>query len=98
VLESIRVMKDAGRFVSVNYFVFAGFSDQPSEIAAFEKLLTDYKIDLIQWRNLNIDPEWYWEELNPPEENGIGIRQLIEYYKSKFPRLRHGYYNPFLGK
>lgn len=97
VLASIRVMKNAGRFVSVNYFVFAGFSDQPSEIAAFEKLLADFTIDLIQWRNLNIDPEWYWDELNPPEESGIGIRQLIEYYKTKFPRLRHGYFNPYLG-
>jgi pyruvate-formate lyase-activating enzyme len=98
VLESIRIMKNASRFVSINYFVFAGFSDQPSEIAAFEKLLADFDIDLIQWRNLNIDPEWYWEELNPPEESGIGIRQLIEYYKNRFPRLRHGYFNPYLGK
>jgi len=98
VLESIRIMKNASRFVSINYFVFAGFSDQPSEIAAFEKLLADFDIALIQWRNLNIDPEWYWEELNPPEESGIGIRQLIEYYKNRFPRLRHGYFNPYLGK
>ncbi|HPC36029.1 MAG TPA: radical SAM protein [Candidatus Marinimicrobia bacterium] len=96
VLESIRVMKNANRFVSINYFTFPGFSDQPSEIEAFEKILSDYEIDLIQWRNLNIDPEWYWEELNPPEEDGIGIRQLIEYYKAKFPRLRHGYFNPSL--
>jgi len=98
VLESIRVMKDAGRFVSINYFVFPGFTDQPSEIAAFEKLHTETHFDMIQWRNLNIDPEWYWDELNPPEETGIGIRQLIEYYKTKFPHLRHGYFNPCLNQ
>ncbi|MCK9559710.1 MAG: radical SAM protein [Candidatus Marinimicrobia bacterium] len=97
VLESIRVMKNAGRFVSINYFVFPGFTDQPSEIDVFEKILAEYKVDMIQWRNLNIDPEWYWEELKPPEETGIGIGQLIEYYKSKFPRLHHGYFNPYLG-
>jgi MoaA/NifB/PqqE/SkfB family radical SAM enzyme len=96
VLESIRLMKNANRFVSINYFTFPGFSDQPSEIKAFEKILADYNIDLIQWRNLNIDPEWYWEELNPPEEDGLGIRQLIEYYQAEFPRLRHGYFNPSL--
>ncbi|MFH1212870.1 MAG: radical SAM protein, partial [Candidatus Neomarinimicrobiota bacterium] len=54
VLESIRIVKNAGRFVSVNYFVFPGFTDQPSEIVAFEKLLTEYDVDMIQWRNLNI--------------------------------------------
>ena len=96
VLESIRVMKDAGRFVSINYFVFPGFTDQPPEIAAFEKLYTATHFDMIQCRNLNIDPEWYWDELKPPEETGIGIRQLIEYYKTKFPHLRHGYFNPCL--
>ncbi|MFH1214293.1 MAG: radical SAM protein, partial [Candidatus Neomarinimicrobiota bacterium] len=90
--------KNAGRFVSVNYFVFPGFTDQPSEIVAFEKLLTEYDVDMIQWRNLNIDPEWYWDELAPSEETGIGIRNLIEHYKAKFPRLRHGYFNPYLGK
>ncbi len=97
VLQSIRNMKIAGRFVSINYFVFPGFTDQSSEIAAFEKLLTDYSIDLIQWRNLNIDPECYWEKLNPPREIGIGIRKLIERYKTKFPHLHHGYFNPYLG-
>jgi pyruvate-formate lyase-activating enzyme len=96
VLESIRGMKEKGGFVSVNLFVFPGFSDQPDEIEAIMKLIKDYGIDMIQWRNLNIDPEWYWEKLNPPEQEGRGIRNMIKFIKHNFPGLRHGYFNPYL--
>lgn len=96
VLESIRLMKKAGRFVSLNYFVFPGFTDQPSEIAALEAILDSLPCDLIQWRNLNIDPEWYWTTLRPPAEEGIGISRLIQHYRTKYPQLRHGYFNPAL--
>lgn len=96
VLKSIEIMKSKGGFVSINLFVFPGFTDQPDEIKALESLIRNYEIDMIQWRNLNIDPEWYWEEMNPPEQEGIGIGQTIEYFKRKFPELRHGYFNPYL--
>jgi len=51
---------------------------------------------MIQWRNLNIDPELYWEEINPPAQDGIGIKKMIEYFKKAFPKLRYGYFNPHL--
>jgi pyruvate-formate lyase-activating enzyme len=97
VLESISVMKELNGFVSINLFVFPGFTDQPEEIAAVEDLIGKYDIDLIQWRNLNIDPEWYWETMNPPDEEGIGIRNMIERFGKTYPNLRHGYFNPYLG-
>jgi len=96
VLQSIRIMKDAGGFVSLNYFVFPGFSDQPEEIEQLEKLIEGYGIDLIQWRNLNIDPELYWQALTPPDHEGIGIARLIAHMQRKYPALRHGYFNPYL--
>jgi len=98
VLRSIRTMKAAGGFVSINLFVFPGFTDQPDEVRQLEELVEQYDIDLIQWRNLNIDPELYWERMQPPELDGIGIRQMIRHFQEKFPRLRHGYFNPYLEK
>ena len=98
ILESIRVMKELGGFVSINLFVFPGFTDQPGEIAAVENLIKTYNIDLIQWRNLNIDPEWYWETMNSPEEEGIGIRNMIDRFRVTFPNLQHGYFNPYLNR
>ena len=96
VLESVRVIKDKQGFVSINLFVFPGFTDQPDEIEALESLISDYGIDMIQWRNLNIDPELYWKEMNPPAQDGIGVKKMIECFKKEFPKLRHGYFNPYL--
>jgi len=96
VLKSIRIMKGKQGFVSINLLVFPGVTDQPDEVIALEDLIREYHIDMIQWRNLNIDPEWYWEEMNPPEQAGLGIRNMIDHFKEKFPHLRHGYFNPSL--
>ncbi|MGC9363769.1 MAG: radical SAM protein [Fidelibacterota bacterium] len=96
VLASIEAMKSRGGFVSLNLFVFPGFTDQPAEIEALEGLIKHYKIDMIQWRNLNIDPEWYWETLQPGGQTGIGIRAAIDRVRAEFPTLRHGYFNPCL--
>jgi len=96
VLKSIRIMKEKQGFVSINLFVFPGVTDQPDEVMALEDLIREYHIDMIQWRNLNIDPEWYWEEMNPPEQAGIGIRNMIDRIKLKFPHFCQGYFNPYL--
>jgi hypothetical protein len=44
---------------------------------------------MIQWRNLNIDPDLYLETLGQKLPAGIGIRALIE----RIP-IRRGYFNP----
>ena len=96
VLTSIRRMKQQDGFVSLNLFVFPGFTDQPAEVQAVEKLIADYQVDMIQWRNLNIDPEWYWEKMKLTNVAGIGIGNVITRLRQNFPRLRHGYFNPCL--
>ncbi|MBN2601243.1 MAG: radical SAM protein [Candidatus Marinimicrobia bacterium] len=96
VMNSIRQMKTRNGFVSLNLFVFPGFIDQPEEVQSLENLLQEYQIDMIQWRNLNIDPEWYWEILKPIDQEGIGIKKMITGIKDKFPNVRHGYFNPCL--
>jgi len=96
VLNSIRQMKSRDGFVSINLFVFPGFTDQPEEVESLERLITEYKIDMIQWRNLNIDPEWYWETMKPVDQEGVGIRNMINCFKEKFSDLLHGYFNPSL--
>jgi hypothetical protein len=54
-------------------------------------------LDLIQWRNLNIDPEVYLKMLDiKPPKNRLGIAGLIEKLKRQFPNLKHGYFNPKL--
>jgi hypothetical protein len=61
----MRAVKSRGRFLSLNYFVFPGVTDDPAEWAALRRLLRAVRPDLIQWRNLNLDPEWYWDVARP---------------------------------
>lgn len=95
VKQSIRVMKEMGGYVSINYFVLPGFTDAQDEWDALRSLIDETKLDLIQLRNLNIDPEWYLSSLkaqkNPKQ---IGIRKLINNLKRQFPNVRLGYFNP----
>lgn len=96
VLESIRVMKAGGGFVSINLFVFPGFVDQPEEVKELIDFLHEYKIDMIQWRNLNIDPEYYLDGIKAEDIPGIGIREMMKEVKKKCPWVRYGYFNPYI--
>jgi pyruvate-formate lyase-activating enzyme len=95
VLRAIDVMKEAGRFVSLNYFILPGFTDSEAEFEALCRLLSRHRPDFLQLRNLNIDPLWYLRHLQfPADIPGMGIRSWLQQLKLTFPRLRFGYFNP----
>ncbi|MDH4321959.1 MAG: radical SAM protein [Desulfobulbaceae bacterium] len=95
VRQSMAEMKKRGRFVSLNYFILPGFTDEPAEFAALCELVEAEKPDFIQLRNLNMDPDWYLEAVQQNAgENPMGIRQWLTELKTRFPALRFGYYNP----
>lgn len=99
VLTSICLMKEAGRFVSLNYFILPGVTDSPREYEALCNLITSCQPDFIQLRNLNMDPEWYLRTLDfPQQEPAMGIRPWLAALKKQFPTLQFGYFNPFLEK
>lgn len=96
VLESMAVMRKQNKWISLNYFIFPGLSDDPAEMDALMDILHRYKVDYIQMRNLNIDPEWYMDELGI-SKNGkapIGILRWQEEIKRRAPWIRFGYFNP----
>jgi len=95
--QSIKVVKAAGRHVSLNYFILPGFTDDPDEFNAFCQLVEDCRPDLIQLRNLNMDPEWYCRAVgHDPASPPMGIRTWHRRLRELFPGLRFGYYNPTL--
>jgi hypothetical protein len=52
---------------------------------------------MIQWRNLNIDPDYYMDSLNwKGTGKNIGMLALLERIREAFPDLRFGYFNPAL--
>jgi len=93
--ESISVCKKHNKWVSINYLTFPGFTDMPEEFAAMEKLIQSGLINMIQWRNFNIDPDMYLTAINDnSQEKPMGIDTIIHTIKSKYPNILHGYFNP----
>jgi hypothetical protein len=50
---------------------------------------------MIQWRNFNIDPDWYLGKIGVTEPGDrLGMKQLMELLREEFPKLKYGYFNP----
>lgn len=94
VCQSIEIMKNRKRFVSLNYFILPGFTDAPLEFSALCGLLERYQPDMIQLRNLNMDPDLYFRSVGHTCENPIGMRRWHQQLQKLFPALRFGYFNP----
>lgn len=96
VLASLDVMRRYKKWISLNYFIFPGLTDQPEEITSLIDILKKYRVDYIQMRNLNIDPDYYCEKLGLNGSTGppVGMLGWMEQIKKAVPWIRFGYYNP----
>ena len=81
VLESVREASAAGLRVSLNLLTHPGVTDDAEEVAAMAKFLRNTRVDMVQTRTLNIDPEWYFATVGRPQEP-IGMRAAIEAIRS----------------
>lgn len=95
VVESIKTAKADNIFTSINLLVFPGVTDLESEVDNLMKLVDETGLDLIQMRNLSIDPNLYLKSLPPLNSRGkkVGMTNLIELLKRTFPKLQLGYFN-----
>jgi pyruvate-formate lyase-activating enzyme len=95
IIESLKVAKSYGAWTSINYFVFPGMTDSIEEYEALRKIIKDTNLDMIQWRNFNIDPDWYLGKINITDTGEcMGIKQMMELIREEFPKLKFGYFNP----
>jgi pyruvate-formate lyase-activating enzyme len=95
IVESLRIVKGYGGWTSINYFVFPGVTDSVEEYEALRKLIIETDLTMIQWRNFNIDPDWYLGKIALYETGEIlGVKQLMELLREEFPNLKFGYFNP----
>jgi pyruvate-formate lyase-activating enzyme len=95
VIDSIRLTRSRGLFVSLNYLVMPGFTDCTEEVEALLRFLRDNPIDMIQWRNLNYDPHAYYAELSDGYRGKpLGITNTIREVRRRYPHIVHGYFNP----
>jgi pyruvate-formate lyase-activating enzyme len=95
IVESMKVMRSFGGWVSINYFVFPGMTDSVEEYEALRKLIIETDLNMIQWRNFNIDPDWYLGKIGVADTGEfIGVKQLMELIQEEFPQVKFGYFNP----
>jgi pyruvate-formate lyase-activating enzyme len=95
IIESLKVMRSYGGWASINYFVFPGMTDSVEEYEALRKLIIDTDLSMIQWRNFNIDPDWYMGKIGVNETGEmLGVKQLMSLIAEEFPKVKFGYFNP----
>ena len=96
VIESIDIAIKRKKFVAVNYLNSPGFTDTPQEADALIAFIEQYRINMIQWRNLNFDPLRYINIMYAAAEHGkpMGIQTVLRRMRKTFPDLKHGYFNP----
>lgn len=93
ILESCKIARKHNAWVSLNYFVFPGFNDTDAEEKALVNFIEEGNPNMIQWRNFNIDPEWYIS-LFDTTHKAMGVKKYMERIIKRFPHLYHGYFNP----
>jgi pyruvate-formate lyase-activating enzyme len=86
VLESARSAAQAGLRVSLNYLTHPGVSDERLEIEAAESFLSGVRVEMIQTRALNIDPERYFALVGRPREP-LGMRTALQRLAATGARL-----------
>ncbi len=95
IIESLKVMRQHGGWSSINYFVFPGITDSVAEYEALRILIRETGLNMIQWRNFNIDPDWYMGKIGMSEPGEmLGVKQMMELIREEFPDLKFGYFNP----
>lgn len=98
IIKTLHIIREYKKWSSINYFIFPGFTDSEGEMDALFPLIRDTRINMIQTRNLNMDPEWYSKEMgfNILPEMSIGLLNWLARVKKQFPWIRTGYFNPYL--
>lgn len=93
VLKSIRTARDEGLYVNVNLLVFPGHTDREQEAGGLVRLFKRTGVDVVQMRNLSIDPWWYIRKIPRPTGRAMGIRGLIGLFRQELPAMRVDYFN-----
>jgi len=93
VRESIRRARALGLYTTINYLVFPGVTDREEELEGLLDLIRETGLDMIQMRNLSIDPELYLRTLPAALGKSTGLRAVLQAIRREFPRVEIGYFN-----
>jgi len=92
VKESLKRARDAGVYSSINLLCFPGMIDREREVEALLAFVKETGLQLIQLRNLNIDPEVLLPRMPTLDGMGkaLGMRTMIETIMQEAPGVEIG--------
>ena len=56
-------------------------------------LIDETRIDVLQLKNLNIDPDYYLSQMPYSDDPGVGLLKMMIDLPKEFAHLRLGYFN-----
>ncbi len=90
VKQSLILARAAGVATSINLLVFPGLIDAEDEAQALVAFLRETGVQLVQLRNLNIDPELLLGRVPAPSGRPLGIRRFIDKLRADVPDIAIG--------
>ena len=96
VKESLRYALDHGVYVSLNLLHFPGFTDRAEELRAWQEFFRALPVQMIQMRNLNIDPTLFLCTMPEAQSTPIGTRAFMEALHAEFPQLVIGSFSHYV--
>ncbi len=99
VVSSISEARKHSMFISLNLLYFPGISDTESQLELLTGLVQDHRIDFIQMRNMNLDPDIYLELAGDRAMGpGMGLKNFLSRLKKECPWINFGYFNPYVDR
>lgn len=92
VAASLKYAADKGCYTYLNLLSFPGLNDSEEEILALLDFVKENGVKEIQFRNLNIDPDYYMEKVEPGGQ-ALGMAALKEILEKEVPGLKTGNYS-----
>ncbi len=96
VSASIRYALEHGVYVSLNLLYFPGFNDREEELAAWKDFFKTLPVQMVQIRNLNLDPDLFLSTMPEQQGKALGPKDFLKSLHDSFPRMTIGSFSHFV--
>src|SRR5574344_935854 len=96
VKNSIRYALEKGLYISLNMLYFPGFNDREEELAGWKEFLRELPVQMIQVRNLNIDPDAFLDIMPKAQGEILGTRAFLAKLHQEFPDMVIGSFSHYV--
>jgi len=96
VKNSISYALEKNVHVSLNLLYMPGFNDRAEEFVAWKNFLTELPVQMIQVRNLNYDPDEFFDTMPKTTGEVMGTKKFLRELQKTFPSLTIGNFSHYV--